>query len=85
MITEFGKLGGSKNRNGRCRAETKRARGAQDRVDHHRDKGRVKPYLNWQSGDGGVGQGFRDNDRCSRYPGNDIESEPLARIAGQPS
>ena len=55
-------------------AHAEHARSTEQRVDHHRDEGRVQANLDRQAGHGGVGHRLRQHDSGRRQAGDDVEA-----------
>jgi len=77
-------LGDCQDRDGRARAHTQHARTAQHGVDDHGHEGRVQAYLDRKTRDSGVRHGFRDDDRRSRQPGDDVGAQPFLAVTADP-
>ena len=76
--------GAGQDRDGRGGGDAERPRGAEDGVHHEGHKGRIQPHLDGQSGDGGVRHGLRDDHRRGRQTRDDIRSQPVFAVVGQP-
>ena len=74
-------LGAGKDRQRGGGTDAEHARGAEQRVDHHRHERGVQADFDGQSGDGRVGHRLRQHDRGRGQSGDDVEAQ--ARAAGR--
>jgi hypothetical protein len=77
-------LGRGQDGDRRRGTHAERARGAEQRVDHHRHERRVQADLHRQAGDGGVRHRLRDDHRRRGQPSGHVAAEPVLGVTAQP-